>query len=153
MKDPEMLENFRHSRNAGKFPALQKCRKISSTPEMQENFRHLCRKISGTPEVQENFRHSRRFPALQKCRKISSTPEVQENFRHSRNAGNFPAFSECRKISGILRVNCYLHCYHYRLCCHKRRWPTIVNVIQHRYETSFLPYQWSTKEAVKRVLH
>ena len=84
-----MQENFR---NAGKFPALQKCRKISGTPEMPENFRHSrnagkfqkCRKISGTPEMQENFRHSRsagKFPALQKCRKISGTPEMQENFQ------------------------------------------------------------------------
>ena len=75
-----MPENFRHSRNAGKFPALQKCRKIS-----------------GTPEVQENFRHSRsagKFPALQKCRIISGTPEMPENFRHSRNAGKFPALQK-----------------------------------------------------------
>ena len=102
-----MPENFLHSENAGKFPTLRECRKISYTQRMPEIFLHS--------ENAGNFPTLRKFrecPALRECRKFSWTQRMPEIFRECRkfseNAGNFQRmpeiFRECRKISYTHRM-------------------------------------------------
>ena len=67
-----------HSENAGKFPTLGKCQKLSYTLKMP--FLHL--ESAGNCPT--------KFPTLGKCRKLSYTWKVPEIVLHLEGAGNCP---------------------------------------------------------------